>query len=240
MLPYVVGSGRHNDQLRRARCQTPSPADAERTMSRHELAEAVNAHVFRATGQVTAMDAHYVGRLERGLRRWPSVAYRDAFRAVLGASTDSALGFRPSDRENRGPALQRGPLRTKVETIRFASRNDDETYFYRAVHQLGAGCVLLNARDHAVTALLAVLSRAVADCQRQQGQPDARQQPGADPPASPITPVDMAGPRSMPISGAPEGSAHSHTSGVEDHAVTLKWARSAIEPQPRVGGAGRI
>lgn len=140
-------------------------------MSRRELAEAVNAHVYRTTGQITAMDAHYVGRLERGLRRWPSIAYRDAFRAVLGASTDSALGFRPQRQEDRSRSLQRRRLRVKTETILFVSRNDDETHFYRTVHQLATGCVLLNATDHAVTALLTVVREAATDCQRQQGRP---------------------------------------------------------------------
>jgi hypothetical protein len=62
-------------------------------MSRQELAEAVNAYVFTATRRVYAMDAHYVGRLERGARRWPNADYRTGFRAVLGVDTDSALGF---------------------------------------------------------------------------------------------------------------------------------------------------
>jgi hypothetical protein len=60
----------------------------------------------------------------------------------------------------------------KMETIRFASRSDDETYFYRMVHQLAAGCVLLDATDLAVTALLTVVSEAVADSQRLQGRTD--------------------------------------------------------------------
>jgi hypothetical protein len=68
-------------------------------MSRQELAEAVNAHVHRTTGRITAMDAHYVGRLERGQRRWPSSEYRDAFRAVLGTATDAELGFGQRDRD---------------------------------------------------------------------------------------------------------------------------------------------
>lgn len=167
------GSARQaNDRLRRARSQTPSPADPERTMSRHELAEAINAHVYHSTGRVTAMDAHYVGRLERGQRLWPSIAYRDALRTVLGAATDSALGFRPSCHEQRNSPSQQGAVPMKMETIRFASRNDDETYFYRTVHQLAAGCVLLNATNHAVIALVAVVSEAVAQSQRLQGRAD--------------------------------------------------------------------
>jgi hypothetical protein len=62
-------------------------------MSRQELAEAVNAHLFFTNGIHAAVDAHYVGRLERGKRRWPSDPYRAAFRAVLGAATDAELGF---------------------------------------------------------------------------------------------------------------------------------------------------
>jgi hypothetical protein len=68
-------------------------------MSRQELAEAVNAHVYLTTGRVSAMDAHYVGRLERGQRRWPNAAYRAGFRAVLGADTDAELGFYGTSRQ---------------------------------------------------------------------------------------------------------------------------------------------
>src|SRR5262249_39323064 len=61
--------------------------------ARQELAEAVNAHVYHETGRVSAMDAHYVGKLERGSRRRPGPDYRNALRAVLGAATDAELGF---------------------------------------------------------------------------------------------------------------------------------------------------
>lgn len=82
-----------NCLLRRARLRTPSPSDPGLPMSRGELADAVNVHVYHATGRVSAMDGHYVGRLERGLRRWPSPHYRQAFRATLNAATDAELGF---------------------------------------------------------------------------------------------------------------------------------------------------
>jgi hypothetical protein len=82
-----------NTRLREARLRTPSPANGRNAMSRQELAEAVNAHVFQATGRVSVMDAHYVGRLERGIRRYPTADYRAALRAVLGAATDAELGF---------------------------------------------------------------------------------------------------------------------------------------------------
>lgn len=62
-------------------------------MSRQELADAVNAHVYATTNRVSALNAHYISRLERGGRRWPNADYRAGFRAVLGAETDAALGF---------------------------------------------------------------------------------------------------------------------------------------------------
>ena len=65
-------------------------------MSRQELAEAVNAHVFEHTGRVVCVDGCYIGRLERGKSWWPSPDYRAALRAVLGVATDAELGFRRS------------------------------------------------------------------------------------------------------------------------------------------------
>jgi len=103
---------RPNSLLRRARLSRPSPYSPVQPMSRSELAEAVNAHVFHATGRVTTMNGHYVGRLERGHRRWPMAAYRAAFRAVLGVETDAELGFycKPwdSDTSGRRPDLEAG------------------------------------------------------------------------------------------------------------------------------------
>ena len=58
----------------------------------------------------------------------------------------------------------------KAETIRFVARNDDEAYFYRTVHHLAAGCLLLDAKDNAVTALLDVVSKAVGERQRRQDE----------------------------------------------------------------------
>jgi hypothetical protein len=39
------------------------------------------------------LTANYIGKLEQGVIRWPGKVYREALRAVLGVSTDSALGF---------------------------------------------------------------------------------------------------------------------------------------------------
>jgi hypothetical protein len=87
---------RPNLLLRQARLGTRSPYDSGRPMSRQEVAEAVNAYVYATTGRVSAMDAHYVSRLERGVRRYPTEDYRAALRAVLGAASDAELGFVPT------------------------------------------------------------------------------------------------------------------------------------------------
>ncbi|PWW58402.1 helix-turn-helix domain-containing protein [Actinokineospora spheciospongiae] len=82
-----------NDRLRVARERTESPSHAGAGLSRDELAELVNAHVWRARGKVVAIDGNYVGKLERGKIRWPRAEYREALRSILGVRTDAALGF---------------------------------------------------------------------------------------------------------------------------------------------------
>jgi hypothetical protein len=82
-----------NHLLRRARLGRLSPSGSGRRMSRQDLAEAVNAHVFASTGRVVSLAANYVGKLERGEHRWPTSDYRAGFRAVLEAATDAELGF---------------------------------------------------------------------------------------------------------------------------------------------------
>ena len=82
-----------NDLLRQARLSGSSPSSGGRPMSRGELAEAVTAYVRSRHGYQAALDAGYVGRLERGDHRWPRDLYREAFRVVLGVTTDADLGF---------------------------------------------------------------------------------------------------------------------------------------------------
>jgi hypothetical protein len=86
-----------NELLTAARVQIESPGTPGHSLTRQELAEAVNDHVFRATGTAGAVDARHVGRWERGVTRWPAARYRGALRAVLNVATDAELGFhRPS------------------------------------------------------------------------------------------------------------------------------------------------
>jgi hypothetical protein len=82
-----------NDELRRARLRLASPSGSGRPMSRRELADAVNEYLWKVHGRRGAIDAEYVGKLERGDHRWPQDLYREAFRAALGVASDAALGF---------------------------------------------------------------------------------------------------------------------------------------------------
>ena len=82
-----------NDLLRRARLARWSPSGSGRVLSRQELAEAVNAHIDAATGRVACVDGNYIGKLERGLIRWPYEQSRTALCAVFGAARPADLGF---------------------------------------------------------------------------------------------------------------------------------------------------
>jgi len=90
-----------NTKLSQARLQLPSPGCPAYPMSRQELAEAVNAWQWNTHQVEDRLDERDIGRLELGKTRWPGRLRRDAFRAVLGATTDADLGFY---RNRRTPA----------------------------------------------------------------------------------------------------------------------------------------
>lgn len=81
-----------NQLLRQARMGRPSPACPGKTMSRQELADAVNKHLAQRDAP-RPIDANHIGKLERGVYHWPSADYRQALRTVLGAASDADLGF---------------------------------------------------------------------------------------------------------------------------------------------------
>ncbi|WP_324197306.1 XRE family transcriptional regulator [Nocardia cyriacigeorgica] len=96
-----------NLKLQQCREATPSPTMPGRPMTRAELAEAVNDHLWRTTGRRRELDAHTIARYERGVVRWPGKDYRRALCAVLNA-TETELGFsagRRKDVESRRDAL---------------------------------------------------------------------------------------------------------------------------------------
>ena len=105
-----------NNRLRAARERQPSVHVPDECMGRRELAEAVNAWLFTSTGRVHELDAHYIAKLERGVVRWPSAAYRSGLRHVLRAATDDALGFRPTRRGNSAPVAASLPAAANTIT----------------------------------------------------------------------------------------------------------------------------
>lgn len=60
-------------------------------MSRAELAEAINAHIWAVYRKRICLDADTVGRFERGVIRWPSArhpAYASSTDALRSAGVD--------------------------------------------------------------------------------------------------------------------------------------------------------
>jgi hypothetical protein len=92
-----------NDELRQARSRVASPVAPNESMSRRELAEAVNAWIYEhCDRRMAELDETYISKLERGIIRWPrDPERRAAFRAVLGVQTDRELGFRRPRRSPR-------------------------------------------------------------------------------------------------------------------------------------------
>src|SRR5437899_13100452 len=64
-----------NDQLRQARERTESPSQPGESLSRQELAELVNAYLWEQHRERVELDYNYVGKLERGVIRWPNARY---------------------------------------------------------------------------------------------------------------------------------------------------------------------
>ncbi len=86
-----------NTALRSARNSLPSPQRPGQSLSRAELADAINVALdalYPSRNMATQyVDFRWVGKLERGEHRWPSAERRAALRAVLGTTTDAQLGL---------------------------------------------------------------------------------------------------------------------------------------------------
>ncbi|MFF0572744.1 hypothetical protein [Streptosporangium saharense] len=104
-----------NDALRGARERLLSPVTPGQPTSRQELADLVNAWIYQRHQRTTCLTANYLGKLERGLVRWPQADYREALRAVLGVETDAALGFWRTQRLDIAPeARDEGDVNRKA------------------------------------------------------------------------------------------------------------------------------
>ncbi|GAA1883835.1 hypothetical protein [Asanoa iriomotensis] len=73
-------------------------------MSRQELAQEVNAYLYRKYKLGLNLDETDIGKLERGENRWPREKRREAFRIILRSTTDAELGFYPTRRSRSGGA----------------------------------------------------------------------------------------------------------------------------------------
>ncbi|MBV8539190.1 MAG: hypothetical protein JO063_02190 [Pseudonocardiales bacterium] len=83
-----------NDEFRAARERTESLAHSGYCLTRQELAELVNTYIWdHHKKKMVEASANYICQIELGSIRWPGKLYREAFRAIFGVSTDSALGF---------------------------------------------------------------------------------------------------------------------------------------------------
>jgi len=155
-----------NSKLINARLRMKSPAGSGHSMSRQELAEAVNAWQWRARGKEDRLDETDIGRLERGEIRWPGRERREAFRAVLGASTEVDLGFYPHRRSRTrpgevrpGPPTPTEPPSTAAgEPVVSGHRLDngpeaDLVEFVATLDQHGIGSAELTAVDLAIDRL---------------------------------------------------------------------------------------
>ncbi|WP_113704731.1 XRE family transcriptional regulator [Nonomuraea lactucae] len=82
-----------NVLLQQARERVPSPSAPGESASRQDLADLVNAWILNERNRTAGLTANYIGKMERGLVRWPQQDYRDALRAICGADEDKDLGF---------------------------------------------------------------------------------------------------------------------------------------------------
>ncbi|MGH3789758.1 MAG: XRE family transcriptional regulator [Pseudonocardiaceae bacterium] len=102
-----------NDQFRDARENTESPTYPGYGLTRQELAELVNAYIYdHHDEKMTEASANYIGQIESGKIRWPGKLYREAFRDILGVSTDSDLGF--VNARSRRPAVRLDPVKRRT------------------------------------------------------------------------------------------------------------------------------
>ncbi len=103
--------------------RTASLTSPDVCLSRQELAELVNAWAWEHHKKMLEHSANWICQLECGKIRWPGTVSREALRAILGVSTDAALGFVGDPRSARATV--------KLEHV-------DRQQFLRTSRDLGA------------------------------------------------------------------------------------------------------
>ncbi len=130
-----------NDQVRAARLRHPSALTPGEPLSRHELAERINRWIYEQDQAITELDANYIGKLERGVIRWPQCRYREALRAILRAETDRDLGF-------RRPAHHQASSGGREETFSQPDGAEEDEVRRRGFLQLGTLLITAGCTDH--------------------------------------------------------------------------------------------
>ncbi|WP_239396069.1 hypothetical protein [Frankia sp. CiP3] len=104
-----------NDHLRAARLRAASTETPGEPMSRQELAERINHWIYNHDQTITEIDGNYLGKLERGIIRWPQHRYRQALRAILRANM--GLSEDPPITTNGAFTCGNGPLALGVTPL---------------------------------------------------------------------------------------------------------------------------
>lgn len=109
--PETAANRQPNEKLIKARARLPSPHQAGRSMSRSELADAVNAaldelYADRASIETFYVTDRWIGNLERGEHRWASAERRAALRRATSAATDHDLGLHKPRYYERGVSVE--------------------------------------------------------------------------------------------------------------------------------------
>jgi hypothetical protein len=110
-------------------------------VSRDALADMANEWAHRH-GKRIALTGNYIGKLERGLYRWPNADYREALRAVLGSDTDADLGFMPRG-EPPSVALRSGAVITDVSHVAWVENTDEDDDMQRRTLIFGSAAGVL-------------------------------------------------------------------------------------------------
>jgi tetratricopeptide (TPR) repeat protein len=120
-------------------------------MSRQELADAVNTYLTSKPDdryrREATLDANHIGKLERGVHRWPNDIRREAFRHVLRASDDREVGFHivrgpePQTTVDENAALDRYLPPSPAAVTRKACRQSPLTFRQVGVDDLATGDV---------------------------------------------------------------------------------------------------
>ncbi|MEU8251850.1 hypothetical protein [Nonomuraea sp. NPDC048916] len=107
-----------NLRLKRAREALPSLSAPGEPASRQDVADLVNAWIFKQYGRESALTANYIGKLERGIVRWPGCDYREALRAICHVDHDKDLGFQRPRRDKLAATVtevdRKGFIRTAL------------------------------------------------------------------------------------------------------------------------------